>query len=396
MQEQIEPTIYELLKPNINTIESIIKSNNLKLSSNVNQPLIRLGYHYYNFRTRNDMVQVTKSINSDNKFYFVINPFEPVIANYEDNIGKMANIYFNSKTPYDRGFLKFWEMLYLFNLTQIKNMPQMFVYTSFDKEESYFSKAFANFKDKLDTGQYTVNEMNNDFYTKAKKSPSSHLITGNCKMNITEDLQFQEQLNYNLILAEIISALRLQEKDGHFVLRVFDNFTLVSIKMIYIMSCFYSEIYLYKPFFSRPISSERFIIFKNFSNNSLKDKIIKSLETIYNESIESKKYIYDIFEDLTIDDNYIRSFILINIKLTNPQQVMMNKIINFIKEQNYYGDKYHKHREEQINSNKWWIQMFFPPSKNLYQDNKKTLNKLLESIKQRSILELNQFIKGLL
>ena len=65
MQEQIEPTIYELLKPNINTIESIIKSNNLKLSSNVNQPLIRLGYHYYNFRTRNDMVQVTKSINSD-------------------------------------------------------------------------------------------------------------------------------------------------------------------------------------------------------------------------------------------------------------------------------------------------------------------------------------------
>jgi len=396
MQEQIEPTIYELLKPNINTIESIIKSNNLKLSSNVNQPLIRLGYHYYNFRTRNDMVQVTKSINSDNKFYFVVNPYEPVIANYEDNIGKMANIYFNSKTPYDRGFLKFWEMLYLFNLTQIKNMPQMFVYTSFDKEKSYFCKAFADFKDKLDTGKYTVNEMNNDFYTKAKKSPSSHLITGNCKINITEDLQFQEQFNYNLILGEIISALRLQEKDGHFILRVFDNFTLVSIKMIYIMSCFYSEIYLYKPFFSRPTSSERFIIFKNFSNNPLKEKIIKSLETIYNESIESKKYIYDLFEDLTIDDNYIRSFILTNIKLTNPQQIMMNKIINFIKEQNYYGDKYHKYREEQINSNKWWIQMFFPPSKNLYQDNKKTLDKLLENVKQRNTLELQQFVKTLL
>jgi hypothetical protein len=116
MELNTDPFIFKLAKAefDINDIEfKVIQS------TTINQPLLSLGYHYFMNRTRNDMINYTKNIKSDTKFYFVMNPFELNIANHEENVNKMTNIYLNSKKPvvFNMSFYKTWEILYLFELS---------------------------------------------------------------------------------------------------------------------------------------------------------------------------------------------------------------------------------------------------------------------------------------
>jgi 23S rRNA U2552 (ribose-2'-O)-methylase RlmE/FtsJ len=58
-------------------------------------------------------------------------------------------------------------------------------------------------------------------------------------------------------MQQIIAALNVQAKDGHFVLKIFESFTIPTVKLLYILSSFYNETYIYKPSYSRPTESER-------------------------------------------------------------------------------------------------------------------------------------------
>ena len=386
MELNTEPFIFKLAKAelDINNIEyDVIQS------TTINQPLLSLGYHYFMNRTRNDMINYTKNIKSDTKFYFVINPFELDIANYEDNVIKLSDIYLNSKKPQSisRSFYKTWELLYLFELTDKKDM----VMTCIDKKETHIGLAFSSYKDKLDPSKYHINELNEDFRKNTLKTKSD-LIIANCKLNIKSEVQiYQEQYMYELIFSEIVTSLKLQENKGHFVLRVFDTLTFLTIKLIYIVSAFYEETYLYKPYFSRPTSSEKYIIFKKFKG--VPDKVIKSFEKMQSEITD--KYIFDMMTNVILPQDYIKNFTFININLVNPQQIMMNKMITFIKENNYYGDKYHKYRELQIQATKWWVKMFYAPSKNIYEQNKKELLGLLNTTNKTHELKEQQFTQSL-
>jgi 23S rRNA U2552 (ribose-2'-O)-methylase RlmE/FtsJ len=386
MELNTDPFIFKLAKAefDINDIEfKVIQS------TTINQPLLSLGYHYFMNRTRNDMINYTKNIKSDTKFYFVMNPFELNIANHEENVNKMTNIYLNSKKPvvFNRSFYKTWEILYLFELSEKKDMNMV----SIDKKETHIPLAFTSYKDKLEPSKYNVYELNEDFRKNTLKIKGD-LIIANCKLNILPELQiYQEQYMYELILSEIITSLKLQEDKGHFVLRVFDTLTFLTIKLIYMVSSFYDSTYLYKPYFSRQTSSEKYIIFKNFKGVS--DKVIKSLEKMQSDIID--KYIFDFMPNIILPSNYIKDFTFINIHLANPQQIMMNKIITFIKENNYYGDKYHKNRELQIQATKWWVKMFYAPSNNIYEQNKKELLNLLKTTNKTYELKEQQFTQNL-
>ena len=67
-----------------------------------------------------------------------------------------------------------------------------------------------------------------------------------------------------------------------------------------------------------------------------------------------------------------------------------------IKENNYYGDKYHNYHSDQIKAIEWWSRMFFPPSNNIYENNKKDLLKFNESMQNKHKLEINMFSESLL
>ena len=235
------------------------------LSTIPNQSLFSLGYHYYLDRTKNDLINYTKVIKSENNFYYVMNPFENSISNYDDNLNKLAHIYLNidKNTSISNSLYKMWEILFMFDIGSQKECK----YLSYDKDNSSFTKAVSYYRSKF--GLESKNDKTFNYttinYDKVKKDIgkfNANLIT--CNMVSSQPNIYQEQESYKLILSEIIFALKFQEYQGNFVLRIFDTFTHITLKMIYLLTILYEDVYLHKPYYSRPTSSEKYIICKKF------------------------------------------------------------------------------------------------------------------------------------
>jgi 23S rRNA U2552 (ribose-2'-O)-methylase RlmE/FtsJ len=447
-----QPFVFKLDSGNFDFIDESENKKTLILTSSINLPLNSLGFHTFIHRTKNAM-SITNNLQTKNEFYFVVNPFEHIISNYEDSLKKLTNIYLgiteDNPDILSRAFYKMWEILYLFG---IADQPEL-TYAALAEGPGAFIQAVINYRQKLgsgiakdkifgvtihpEKGKYT--EMGKQFIgfynkqnpgllnihktvsiTKAAKYKAknngditqvktiglfkkdieknesfANLITADGEFDWTDSM-FQEQEAYQLILGEIIAALRVQAKDGNFVLKVFETFTIPSIKLIYLLSAFYEETYVYKPFFSRTSNSEKYIICKTFKydqkkNSTLLNKKIKILEKILDE-MNSIKFVFDIFPHFDLPENYLDKFKFINIKIANPQQIIINDIITYIKENNYYGEKYHMYREKQINATKWWVNNFYPPSNNLYIKNKEELDQLMKNSLEKNIIELNNFL----
>lgn len=387
------------------------KTDNIILSSTINQPLISLGFHYFLNRTKSAMV-ITNNLETKNEFYYVVNPFEPIISNYEDSLVNLTKQYLNNNNDItSHNFYKLWEIMYLFDLTNIKeiscavisNNPKIYIQsvqkfreklTNSSKKDEYKSINISNDKDKDDYD--SMNDYNN--YVNKKKEYVNLIISDCNKSNI--DNIFEEQESYDILLEQIITAISSQDKDGNLVLKVLETFTIPTIKLIYILSSFYKETYIYKPFLSRVTNSEKYLICKGFLYNHSKDndvlnKKIKSLEKTLKD-MDNNKFVHDIYPDIDFPSNYLNKFKFINIKICNPQQIIINKIVTFIKQNNYYGEDYHMYRDKQIEATKWWISSFYPPSNNLYQKNKDELQKILLNNKNNYESEFENFSNSLI
>ena len=126
-----------------------------------------------------------------------------------------------------------------------------------------------------------INNVKNIDYIHAKSLKSFYLITGDGGFDEGCNFNNKEQLHYNLILNEILAAIQLQKKNGHFILKMFDIFTDTSIHLLYLLSQCYKQVYIYKPITSRPTNSEKYIVCKYF-NCSLeyKNSIIEELRKL--------------------------------------------------------------------------------------------------------------------
>jgi hypothetical protein len=366
--------VYKL--PKNNNLDIFTKSNNLVINAPFeNHPLFTLGYHYFIGRTR-DAMNIVDKLDTKSEFYYVVNPFEPVITNYDDNINNLSKIYLKQEIE-SRDFYKFWEMCFLFDVIDGENLDIMVLkdYGEIQAIKLYREK-FLDKQSKKDK-----------YHKELKKGVTADLIIAN-EASLKEN-KFVENL-----LEQLINILGCQNKKGNLILKVGDTYTAPTIKLIYLLSTLYKECYVYKPFFSRPSDNEKYIICKNFEGTDSK-KVISNLETILKSS--KSNYITDIFLDIT--DEMLKeiydSFKVINIKLTNQQQIVINDIVKYIKDNNYYGDKYHEYRNQQIESSQWWVTNFLPPSNNLYKTNKENLEKNIKSTIEKNNLEKEKFISQL-
>jgi hypothetical protein len=367
------PQIYRI--PKNNNIDNF--KNSKKLSLNLpfeNKPLFILGYHHFIDRTRGSMV-ITNKLETKNEFYYVVNPFEANIANYEDNINNLSKIYFKNNIE-SREFYKFWEICFIFDIVDKENMQMLFLNDFGEKQAiEYYRNKFLDKVSKKD--KYII---------KFNKDLDVDLIISN--NNITNENNI-----IVLLINDIIKILQTQKKKGNCIIKLNDTFTNVTLKLILLLSSLYSESYFYKPFFSRPTESEKFIILKNYEDVDTK-KIISNLEEIL--KLSKNNYITDIFLDIDIPQNLIDLFKFTNIKLVNYQQIMINDIVKYIKDNNYFGDKYHEYRNQQINASEWWVTNFYPPSNNLYKTNKENYSKISKSIIEKNILEKDKFLSILI
>jgi hypothetical protein len=137
-----------------------------------------------------------------------------------------------------------------------------------------------------------------------------------------DEYQNQEILHYGLFIGEIMVALAANATGGNFILKIFDIFTELTVKLIYILNCCYQSVKIYKPETSRNANSEKYIICMNFIPPENIEDIITKLKfvhsNLYNamndmssfEDIETK--LYNVILDFELSSDFIQSIKIYN------------------------------------------------------------------------------------
>lgn len=418
----------------------------VRLSTMIAEPEMSLGFHYFLHRTKKKM-KITNELDTKDKFYYILNPFE-----VDDELKSKTSqlLKFDKETPkiLSRAFYKQWEINTVFNLLDKDELiygalaegPGSFLQANLHYRENYYStkkdKYFAvtihpedgknievakNFlgyykKEKPDliklhktykkttsekykgkdngdiTNITTISNFKKDF-TKAKRK--ANLVTGDGGFKWNNEL-YQEQESYPLIIGQILAGLTTLEKDGHLVIKFFETFTTLSCKLVYLISSLFEETYFYKPFFSRKSNSEKYLVAKKlkYKNNDKELKVVTSLLSEILEKFNSDKYVNNIFPKVTLPSEFLNKMRVINIQIANEQQKIINNMITYINENNYFGEKYHMYLSNHKEAIKFWIENFlFEKSKQ--KDTIKKWDEILKKILKSQDEEVENLSKEL-
>lgn len=172
----------------------------------------------------------------------------------------------------------------------------------------------------------------------------------------------QEQEAYRLIIGQITTALKTQKNEGDFVIKVFESYTTITIKLIEFLRSLYDKVYIYKPYTSRISNSEKYIICKKFNKKLFTSDISNKLDLLIKKLNDNEVYyIDDIFSNINIDESKINLYKNINVSLLNKQYIGINNILEFIHLDNYNGVEYNTYLKKQINASYFWNSLFLVP-----------------------------------
>jgi len=375
--EELKPFIKKL------SFNKIIDNKfDLVKSKYYNEPLFSLGYHYY-------LKQVRQKLNSDDlinrNFYLVLSNFEINVPEYEDDLEKLLKKKLKLENFYSRDFFKIWEILSYFDILSDGSMKTLCLSENggFISGINYFREYY--FSSKSDKLSYEFKGKKEEFKLKDtkfnkldKNKPLEIFETSNSLLTVTDINKFikdnkilnidlitcngsdkEEIYLYKYLLSNILLVLKVQSKNGNFILRLNDIYTNFTLKMINILHDCYKEVYICKPLFSRDYTNEKYLICKNL-NMSDKDKnnLISKLEKILNDFNKSNLVITDLISDKVYEMEEIKSIVSINNNLSNNEHNNINKIIDYRNKKNYFGEEYNKFRNNQIKNTDWWFNTF--------------------------------------
>ena len=432
--------LYQLPKNNNNILDYDYKSS---FSEFPNMPLFKYGFHYYIHQTKDKMAIFEKDDkNKSREVHKIINPYEDTVPQEEaikqykndalkptDDINTFSIKYFSSDKIISRAFYKMWELLMMFPLIKdnsknittihIAEAPGSFVqaiiyyrHKFFTKEQTekdiYIATSIDNEKK---TNEYIPSFHQNivsikqfkqwayknsdltqsqiiDKFIKDNENNKADLITADGGFN-WKDENYQEQEAYILLLSEIYCALNVQKKNGCFVIKFFEIFTEVTVKMIEILKQYYDNVLITKPLLSRISNSERYIICLNF--NDSKSNLDKIYDIIKKSHENSDKYLIDIFPDYIINPTIDIIIKLSSTQLANEQHKQINEMITYYNEGNYYGEIYRKYLTARRKANDDWINLFFPLNNKELEATRKVINNLMINNLEKTKILLDKF-----
>lgn len=104
------------------------------------------------------------------------------------------------------------------------------------------------------------------------------IVTADGGIDVSDFPHLQEIAHYKLFFGEVLTALSTQAHGGTFVLKLFDIFTEFTAKLVGLVSMFYTNTHLYKPFTSRQANSEKYLICTEF--NGIPESTLSVLRSI--------------------------------------------------------------------------------------------------------------------
>ena len=172
------------------------------------------------------------------------------------------------------------------------------------------------------------------------------LVTADGGFDYSTDFNKQEEVSINLIFCEMIYAIVLQKQGGSFVLKIFDIFHETTTEILYLLSYFYKQVFVYKPNTSREANSEKYIICKDFTIGENYNSIIHKL--IQNFGDLSKQKVCKIF-NFELNSYFLSKIQEINAIYGQQQVENILNTINSIQDNNCnYKEKMTKIKQTNI------------------------------------------------
>jgi 23S rRNA U2552 (ribose-2'-O)-methylase RlmE/FtsJ len=162
-----------------------------------------------------------------------------------------------------------------------------------------------------------------------QKVGEADIVTADGGFDFSIDFNKQEELALKLIFCEIVCALAVQKKGGFFVCKMFDLYTHMSIKLLYLLKCLYESVNIYKPTTSRPANSEKYIIASGFKGIDpiYFDELLNVVKVWY--KLDDKYTVLDVLADIPYPFyDAIRKY---NTSSCNIQNIFIKKTLNIIK-----------------------------------------------------------------
>lgn len=149
---------------------------------------------------------------------------------------------------------------------------------------------------------------------------SCDFLTADGGFDFSKNFNNQETQSFFLIMCEIYLALQLQKRDGVFILKVFDLNTIDTITLLYILHSVYSDVFITKPYTSRPANSEKYIICKKYKSTP------KSILSKLKYSVKNNLNHVDIF----VPTEFIEEIVFYNFHCVYLQIFNIHNIIRLI------------------------------------------------------------------
>jgi 23S rRNA U2552 (ribose-2'-O)-methylase RlmE/FtsJ len=392
-----------------------------------NMPLFKYGFYYYIHQTKNKM-EIFEKTNKSKDVHKIVNQFEDYVLQDDpikqtkddklkltDDINSYSIKYFNSEKIISRAFYKLWELLMMFPLIKddsknittihIAEAPGSFVQAIiyyrnkfFEKDQIVGDNYIATSIDPNKNSYNYVPIFNKDLNKIKQFKNWSYKDSDLTKIDIVDkfvleyenkadfvtadggfnwkDENFQEQEAYLLLLSEVFCAIKIQKNGGCFVLKIFEVFTELTVKIIEILKTFYENVIIVKPLLSRSSNSEKYLVCINFISNTNIEKIYNIIKTANNNK---DKYLVDIFPYYQIDTSLDLIIKLSSTQLSNEQHRQINEMITYYNAGNYYGDEYRKYLVNRREANDFWISTFYPQNNKDLNNVKLNINSLIKN-----------------
>ena len=161
-------------------------------------------------------------------------------------------------------------------------------------------------------------------------SNNCELVTADGGFDFSIDFNKQEQLSYQLIFCEIVSALSVQKIGGSFVCKFFDTYSLLTIKFLWLLNICYKSVIFTKPLTSRSANSEKYIIAYQF--RGIDEYYLQQLYLMVEKwnHVEPNSYVTDIF-NYPIPKDYLNIIRYYNNYMILGQTYNIIKTLHLIK-----------------------------------------------------------------
>ena len=260
----------------------------------------------------------------------------------------------------------FMEAIYNFNKKYTNNSDYYYgitikPYNQYVPDWNKLIKIFGNENKNINNidityGNLYIHEDVNQYINKLKDK-KIEIVTADGGFDYSADFNGQEINSCQIIYSEVIIGINLLIKGGSMICKIFDIFSITTIRILYIIYNLFESVHIFKPDTSRPANSEKYIVCLNYLDNISENKKKEFLEVIkewytLNENNKNSDKIINIDLDIKIPGAFLHS-------INNFNELYMNRQLLYLENTLKISDgldknEFIKLKNKQINIAKDW------------------------------------------